>query len=271
MSLSFSMSGRKSRWPRRALAGVALLCSMTGLSLAGEEPQSFVENFDSLDRGRWYVSDGWANGEHQNCTWSKDQAKVADGVLSLTFTKRPLKERDYACGEVQTRKRFGHGVYEARFRTPAGSGLNAAFFTFIGPVDKQPHDEIDFEVLTKDPSKVQLNSYVDALGGNEKLVAVPGGTDQAFNDYAFVWEKERLRWYVNGKLVHTIDDPAKIPSHPSKIFLSFWGSDTFGDWLGPFADPGKPLTMDIDRVAFTRLGEACQFPESVACGLQPGK
>ena len=31
---------------------------------------SFIENFDSMDRSFWYVSDGWNNGSHQNCTWS---------------------------------------------------------------------------------------------------------------------------------------------------------------------------------------------------------
>ncbi len=40
---------------------------------------SFVENFDKLDRGRWYISDGWSNGAHQNCAWSKGQVSVSDG------------------------------------------------------------------------------------------------------------------------------------------------------------------------------------------------
>lgn len=268
MTMPFSLPCPNFRTLSGALAGSALFMGMAGFALAQDAPKSFVENFDKLGSARWYVSDGWANGKHQNCTWSKDQAKVAGGILSLEFTRRTFKDRDYVCGEVQTKQRFGYGVYEARFRTPVGSGLNAAFFSFIGPVDKQPHDEIDFEVLTRDPSKVQLNSYVGAKGNNEKLVPVSGGADKDFHDYAFVWEKDRIRWYIDGELVHTLDDPAKVPSHPSKIFLSLWGSDTFTEWLGPFSDPGQPLTMEIDRVAFTGLGEPCQFPESVACKLE---
>ena len=82
-------------------------------------------------------------------------------------------------------------------------------------------------MLGKDASKVQVNQFVDGKNvGDEKLVDVPGGADQGFNDYAFVWEKDRIRWYVNGKLVHEATDPAKLPSHPSKIYLSLWGSDT---------------------------------------------
>ncbi len=229
---------------------------------------SFVDDFDKLDRARWFISDGWTNGDHQNCTWSKDQIKAANGILELSFEKRTLKDRDFACGEIQTKQRFSYGTYEARMKTDTGSGLNAAFFTFIGPVDKQPHDEIDFEVLTKDTSKVQVNVYISGKGNNEAFADVSGGTDQAFNDYAFVWEPDRLRWYVNGQLVNTVTDPAKLPSHAQKIFFSLWGSDTLTQWMGPFTDPGRKVTLAVDRVAFTALGQPCQFPESVACGLK---
>ncbi|AZO10057.1 glycosyl hydrolase family protein [Mesorhizobium sp. M3A.F.Ca.ET.080.04.2.1] len=228
---------------------------------------SFVDNFTNLDRSRWYVSDGWSNGAHQNCIWSKDLVQLSDGALSLGFEKRKLKDREFACAEIQTKQRYGYGVYEARMKTDIGSGLNAAFFTYIGPQDKQPWDEIDFEVLTKDPSKVQVNSYIQGKPKNGKLVDVEGGADKGFNDYAFIWEKDRLRWYVNGKLVHEVTNPDELPTHPQKIFFSLWGSDKLANWMGPFADPGRKLTMQVKRVAFTALGQPCQFPESLACTI----
>lgn len=261
-------AGRRS-WGLRLSVALAGLLAASGGALAQDATgKSFVETFDTLSGSRWFVSDGWDNGKHQNCTWSKEQVKVADGNLTLSFEKKPLKDRDYSCGEVQTKQRFSYGTYEARMKSGTGSGLNAAFFTYIGPVHKQPHDEIDFEVLTKDPSKVQVNAYVGGKSNDEKLVDVPGGADQGFNDYAFVWEKERLRWYVNGQLVHEVTEPSQLPSHPQKIFFSLWGTDTLREWMGAFSDPGKPVTMAVDRVAYTALGEPCQFEESVACTLQ---
>ncbi|MBZ9731861.1 glycoside hydrolase family 16 protein [Mesorhizobium sp. CA18] len=228
---------------------------------------SFVDNFSNFNQSRWFVSDGWTNGAHQNCTWSKDLVRLSDGVLSLGFEKRKLKDREFACAEIQTKQRYGYGVYEARMKTGTGSGLNAAFFSYIGPQDKQPWDEIDFEVLTKDPSKVQVNSYIQGKPKNGKLVDVEGGADKGFNDYGFVWEKDRLRWYVNGKLVHEVTNPDELPKHSQKIFFSLWGSDKLTNWMGAFVDPGSKVTMEVKRVAFTALGQPCQFPESLACSI----
>lgn len=251
-----------------AAAGVLLAAdAYAGAAREPKSAPSFLEQFDKLNGKRWFVSDGWANGDHQNCTWSKDQVEIEGGVLRLGFAKQPAKDRSYACGEIQTNKRYGYGTYEARIKAAAGSGLNTGFFTYIGPTHKQPHDEIDFEVLGKDPSRVQLNQYVKGKGGNEKLVEVPGGADQGFNDYAFVWEKDRIRYYINGEMVHEVIDPAKIPSHAAKIFLSLWGSDKMESWMGRFSEPAQPVLAEVDRIAFTKLGDACQFPESVACSL----
>jgi Beta-glucanase/Beta-glucan synthetase len=253
----------------RVFAGMAIAIGMIS-GQASAQPDatggSFVENFDRLDTSFWYVSDGWNNGGHQNCTWSKRQVRIGEKGLELGFTEGRIGERDYACGEIQTRKRFGYGTYEVRMKTATGPGLNSAFFTYIGPVDKKSHDEIDFEVLGKNSAQVQLNQYVSAKGGNEKLVSVSGGADEGFNDYAFIWEPDRIRYFVNGKQVHEVTDKAKIPSNAQKIFLSLWGTDTLRDWMGAFSY-SAPTSMTVERVAFTALGEGCRFPESVLCTL----
>jgi endo-1,3-1,4-beta-glycanase ExoK len=253
---------------RRSGTLVALALAMALPSLAqaqqGATGKSFVENFDRIDPSIWYVSDGWNNGGHQNCNWSKNQVHIESGMLQLGFAEQKAKGRDYACGEIQTKARFGYGTYEIRMKTATGAGLNSAFFSYIGPTDKKPWDEIDFEVLGKNSGQVQVNQYVNGKGGNEKLVPVAGGADQGFNDYAFTWEENRLRYYLNGKLVQEVTDKSKIPTNAQKIFISLWGTDTLKQWMGTFAYKG-PANMTVDRVAFTALGETCRFPESVLC------
>lgn len=57
----------------------AIATIMAGLwagFVIADDSAGFVEEFETLDEGRWYVSDGWTNGPHQNCTWSRDAVQV---------------------------------------------------------------------------------------------------------------------------------------------------------------------------------------------------
>lgn len=246
---------------------VAILLGFLTTAAHCQQGVSFREDFnDGLSEGFWYISDGWFNGEHQNCLWSKDAVGVAGGFLRLRFSPENTGNRAYICGEVRTKKRYGYGTYEARFRTPKGSGINAAFFTYIGPHQNEPHDEIDFEVLTRDTSRVSLNTYVAAEPHHGAEVPVTGGADTQFHTYSFIWEPNRLRWFVDGELLHQAGPP--LPSHPQNIMLSLWGTNTLTDWMGPFYPPSAPLVMEVDWIAYTDLGEACQFEASVLCALK---
>jgi endo-1,3-1,4-beta-glycanase ExoK len=249
-----------------AALSLGLAAPFAATAQAAAAGESFVEEFERLDTSFWYVSDGWSNGSHQNCTWSKRQVRLQGGKLQLGFEAAKAGEREYACGEIQTRARYGHGTYEVRMKAGKGSGKNSAFFTYIGPTDKKPHDEIDFEVLGKNPRQVQVNQYISAKGGNEKLVDLDAGADETFIDYAFIWEADRLRYFVNGELVKEVTDASKIPPNDQKIFLSFWGSDNLQNWMGPFSYDG-PSAMEVERVAFTAQGDECQFPDSLLCKL----
>ena len=253
----------------RTWAGIAaaLLLSSVGAPAVLAQASSgttFFDAFDDFDSGRWFISDGWTNGPHQNCWWSRKAVVAQPGEVTLQFLPTARAERAYLCGEIQTNAVFGYGTFEARFRTDVSSGINAAFFTYIGPVHKQPHDEIDFEVLTQDTSQVSVNTYVNAEPRTGASVPLPAPSEAGFLTYSFIWEPERLRWFVEGKLVHeaTGDD---LPTHPQKIYLSHWGTDTLSDWMGSFADPGRPLNMVIDWVAYTAPGEGCAFKGSVLC------
>ena len=253
---------------RRAAPLLAGLILLPVAALA--QGVSFHDDFDSLDTSRWYVSDGWANGAHQNCVWSTSQVTATDGKLNVGFAPLPKQDRQYSCGEIQTKQAYGYGTYEARFKTPTGSGLNAAFFTYIGPQQKKPHDEIDFEILLKDTSVVETTTFVNGKSGDGKVGAgqqhtLPHPSDSDFIDYAFTWEPGEIRYYVNGELVRTITDPLMIPTNPQRVFFSLWGTDTLTDWMGTMTPPTEPIAMQVDWVAFTASGESCAFPESVLC------
>jgi endo-1,3-1,4-beta-glycanase ExoK len=157
-----------------------------------------------------------------------------------------------------------------RMRTARASGVNSAFFTYVGPIHGQPHDEIDFEVLGRNTREVQVNTFVSGRSGQAKMV--PNGIDVAdeFVDFAFEWAPDKVRWFVNGKLTHEVAAPAvDVPSHAAKIYLSIWSGHGLDGWLGRFEEPQEPLKMFVEYVAFTSLGDPCQFPASIVCRQRP--
>jgi len=231
---------------------------------------AFHDDFDKLDLSRWYVSDGWSNGAHQNCAWSADQVKASGGSLRVGFASAPEGERQYRCGEIQTREAYGYGTFEARLKTPAGSGLNAAFFSYIGPQHGKPHDEIDFEILLRNTGHVDTTTFVNGVSGDGEVGAgqshaLPRPSDTDFIAYAFTWEPGQVRFYIDGQLVRTIDDPKMVPRNAQRIFFSLWGSDTLTDWMGVFAPVSAPIAMEVDWVAYTPMGADCAFEQSILC------
>ena len=254
--------------PLTCLSRIAaiVLAVATGLSPAAAEPgESFLDQFDRIDSSRWLISDGWTNGDWMNCVWSRDAVSARNGLLNLAFEAATNAARPYRCGEVQSRAVYGYGTFEIMFRTGRGDGLNAAFFTYIGPTHKQPHHEIDVEVLLRDPGRVSFNTYVDAVPLNGGTVALARPADAEFVHFAFTWRPDGIIWYVNGKERQRTSPGVPLPSVPQKIFASLWGSGTFDDWMGKFDPAAVPQTMQIDWIAYTRLGEDCQFPASILC------
>lgn len=252
------------------LATCAVITALTLPTSAFAQYEAFRDNFDTLDQSRWYISDGWSNGAHQNCTWSADQVKVSGGVLEVGFAPNPKGDRQYRCGELQTRTSYGYGTYEARLKTPSGSGLNAGFFTYIGAQQGKPHDEIDYEVLLRDTAQVDTTTFVNGKSGDGKVGSgqshsLPHASDADYITYAFIWERDRIRFYLDGQLVRTMDDPKTIPSNAQRVFFSLWGSDNLTDWMGAFEPVTTPIAMQVDWVAYTPPGQACAFNESILC------
>jgi endo-1,3-1,4-beta-glycanase ExoK len=214
----------------------------------------------------WYLSNGWANGDYQSCEWRANSITVLDNHLQMQLSDDGGKARPIGCSEMHTNARLGFGLYEARMRTAAGSGLNTAFFTYIGPPTGVPEwDEIDFEFLGKDTHSVQINYYTNGQGHHEVVVPLGFDASAGFHNYGFEWTPDKIRWYVDGRQVHETPEGAKIPRNPASLYLSLWsGSSVFDAWLGPFHYT-SPVNADVEWVGYTPSGKTCQFPQSLNC------
>jgi endo-1,3-1,4-beta-glycanase ExoK len=235
------------------LFGFFLVFSGICPASAGDRP--FYSSFSAsqgLDMKKWYVSNGWANGDHQSCEWRADAVSITDNRLVMRLSDKGGKLRRIGCPEIQSRTRMGYGRYEVRMRTAAGSGLNTAFFTFVGPpVGVPEHDEIDFEFLGKDPSTVEITHWTN--GRKNPGIKIPLGYDSSkeFHNYAIVWTPKAIRWYVDNRLVHETPAGAAIPRNPPRIYLSLWsGSRIEDDWMGHFVYKA-PVTAEVVWVKYT--------------------
>ena len=246
---------------------VAALLGVVPARVAAQDGTAFVDRFATLDSGRWQISHGWANGAHQNCVWARGNLKVADGI-ALSLTDEPTKDRPFTCAELQSNAWYGYGTYEVRMRAAAGPGLVSAFFTYTGPPHGRPHDEIDFEFLGKAPGEAFV-SYFASGRVNSETAVLGFDSSTAIHNYAFEWSPDAIRWFADGRLIREAkaSETNKLPVEKQKIYVSIWNGIGWDQeaWLGRFKYPGNPLTATIEYIAFTPLGAACQFPESVVC------
>jgi endo-1,3-1,4-beta-glycanase ExoK len=246
---------------------VAALFGVVPLGAEAQDGSAFVDRFTTVDGGRWTVSHGWANGAHQNCTWARGNLKVADGI-ALSLTNEPTKDRPFTCAELQSTAAYGYGTYEVRMRAAAGPGLVSAFFTYTGPPHGRPHDEIDFEFLGKAPGEAFV-SYFASGRVNSETAVLGFDSSTAMHAYAFEWSPDAIRWYADGRLIREAkaSEAIRLPVEKQKIYISIWNGTGWDQeaWLGRFAYPGHALVANFEYVAFTPLGAACQFPESIVC------
>jgi beta-glucanase (GH16 family) len=244
------------------LAGLVLL-PLTWLAPSGTQSTSpalqlastcppFLDDLDSYDTARWHKADGWANGDPFANGWRADHVIFSGEMMNLRLDDESCpagcSTKAYASGEYRSNGFFGYGRVEGRFKAAKNSGIVTSLFTYTGPSDGHPHDEIDIEILGKDTTKMQVNYYTNGVGSHEEMIDLGFDASTGFHTYAFEWSSVAITWYVDGTAVHTATD--SIPSTPGRIMMNLWPGTGVDDWLGPFNYTGS-LTATYDWVKYT--------------------
>ena len=233
----------------------ALFIAFSPLSAQAADNKGTIPLFatyPNLNIGDWRISNGWNNGDHQSCEWTTDSITHDDQNLRFTLTDRKAKTRDYRCSEIMSKKKYSYGRYETRMKPSVGSGINSAFFTYVGPYQgSKIHDEIDIEFLGKDPHLVQFSYWHDGKNHDVNVYKLDFDASKEFHDYAFEWHTDKIIWFVDGKEVYRTSGKYDLPVTPSLIFFSLWsGGKSMNDWLGEFKYDGQK-NMDVSWVKFT--------------------
>lgn len=164
-------------------------------------------------------------------------------------------------------------AFEGRFRFEGTQGgMIAGFFSyedFPPNVDRNIHDEIDFEILTTNLEKISTNVFAHEPGdktAHPRSIAMTGSFED-WHTYRMEWLPGMVRWFVDGTLIRT--ETKHVPTQPQQLHMNLWGVPTNwgpspGDPDGPpVGDPSfKPATsaganqtffFDVDSVKVERL------------------
>ncbi len=244
-------------------------------------PLTWSEEFDGsagqpVDPARWSheIGDGtaqgipgWGNNEREYYTDSPANASLdgqghllisirrADGSLSCyygpcEYTSARLISKD--------KVEIGHGRIEARIRVPAGAGPWSAFWalgTNIGQVGWPGCGEIDMmEHVGLNPNDVLGTLHGPGYSGGNGITGdytLPGAVSDDYHVFAIEWQSDRIDWYVDGTLYHTVT-PADVGTNQwvfNKPFFMILNLAAGGFLAGPI-DPtlSFPRTMAIDYV-----------------------
>jgi beta-glucanase (GH16 family) len=222
-SMADHSAPRCHRW--LSLARCSLLLAGASLSPAAiaEPPKSplagyeltWADEFDgeALDKGKWaYRTDS----KHLS-TQKPENVSVRDGCLHLALKKETAGGKNYTGAGIISREAFKYGYFEARMKMPAKAGWHTSFWLQkhdgSGTTDSQEalqgldvgqNDSIDPLTYT-----VTLNKYnpePPANFGYHRLAAPDLSSD--FHVFGCEFTAEAARFYLDGKLVHTVSASA---------------------------------------------------------------
>jgi beta-glucanase (GH16 family) len=225
------------------------------------------DEFDgrTIDTNKWVVGMTWWQGR-QPAWFNPKNVQVHGGQLHLTMRKEPVPEQttargyhDYTSAAMHAKSRSSYGYYEVKAR-PMNSGGSSSFWfqqedrdlfpKWLTEIDvfelcgkSATHDRRDYMTVhvfsTPDEKRHwQIGSYWEA----------PRRLAEGFHVFGFEWDPAELRWYVDGVLVHTVQN-----THWHQPLLLTFDSETMPEWFGMPNDADLPSTFSIEYVRAWKL------------------
>jgi endo-1,3-1,4-beta-glycanase ExoK len=207
----------------------------------------FRDDFDELDTARWeLMTHSWAGNI---ALFSSESVKVESGELSITLLDAPdgttdgTADKAFLGAEVRSRDTLTYGRVRMRAKLAAGSAVVSSLVTIYTPWPADNWNELDIELLGKDPTEVQFNAmvYTGVLPApstpvsptqDPTLYALGFDSSLDYHEYTIEWTPEEARYLVDGKLAHTWTKAIDLMTLPQNVLLTIWASDA-ASWAGP--------------------------------------
>ncbi len=221
------------------------------------EPMSDEFEGKELDRSKWVIGMDWWKGR-QPALFSEKNITVSDGKLHLIMRKEKLPAElgkqgyhDYSSAALHSKTRSSYGYFEVKAK-PMNSGGSSSFW-FQQDDNPAWGTEIDvFEIGGKAKgfeNKYHMTLHVFKTPTEKKHWSVggvwlaPWRLADAYHVYGLEWNKDELKFYVDGVMVRTVEN-----THWHQPLFLIFDSETMGDWFGMPDDKDLPSTFSIEYV-----------------------
>jgi beta-glucanase (GH16 family) len=283
--VTVDLNGKKTTFKRESLstADIAFLNEKDKATpKAGPPPGSkwkvipeLTDEFDgtTLNSSKWWnYNPGW-NGR-QPGYFSPNNVTVSDGKLHLTTRAETLPDlptgyHTYTTAAVKGKTLVKYGYYEIRCR-PMKSKASSAFWFYRDT--PQEWTEIDvFETCGAGSWNNKYNMNVHVFRSptvtrhlsNSSTWKPPFVMSDDFHVYALEWNKDVIKWWVNGAVVRTLSN-----THWHQPLHLNLDSETFPKWFGLPDKETLPATFSIDYVrSWSRPEDA--LPDALADTVKP--
>ena len=211
-----------------------------------------------LDTNRWRLNMYWWKGR-QPALFSERNVSVSDGKLHLTMRKEPVPETfakqgytNYTSAALHTRARSGYGYYEVKARPMNSAGSSSFWFQQEDPKSAPGWStEIDvFEIGGKAKryeNKCNITLHVFRTPEEKRHWQAgsawisPWRLADDFHVYGLEWDKEELKFFVDGVLVRKVEN-----THWHQSLYLIFDSETMPEWFGMPEDADLPSTFSIE-------------------------
>lgn len=184
----------------------------------------------------------------------------------ITAKKESNNNYAYTSARIHTRDRIAirYGRIEARMKLPIGQGIWPAFWmlpqsdvygTWAASGEIDIMEAINLGTSEQD----QVHGTIHYGGQSPNNVFTGSGKDvgknvvSTFHNYAFEWDENEMRWYLDDELFATQNNwytsNADFPAPFNKPFYMILNLAVGGDWPGaPNDSTVFPVTYEIDYI-----------------------
>ena len=197
-----------------------------------------------LDLAHWTEMERKDSYNNELQFYTPENSFVRDGCLVLTALRENMQGKAYTSAMVQTKEKFSflYGRIEARMKLPVGKGI----FPALWLMTDEGKNEVDImERLGSSPETIYGVVHFNQDGrwykqADKTAVENPDG----FHEYAFCWEPDEMRWYVDGR--QFFHAQRGVPAKDMYILITL---AVGGDWPGaPDASTVFPCSVEVDYV-----------------------